>query len=135
MDSLVSKEIAEKEVNSWLEYKKVSDKKRKSLAGNIKALIDAIQDGTLELDSDSKVFTHKLKFPIGVNGQYNELKYSPRISMESLEDNLIDVRPGNTMGTSIAYIAALSGQPKSIIKKMDQEDHSLADRFSFFFME
>lgn len=135
MESLINKDIAEKEVNIWLDFKKVSEKKRKSLAGNVKALIDAIMDGCLEFDSETKIFTHKLKFPIGVNGQISELKYSARICMSDLEDNLMDVRPGNTMGTSFAYIAALSGQPKSIIKKMDQEDHSLADRFSFFFME
>ena len=131
---VINRETAEKEVNSWVEYKRLSDKKKKSLGGNIRGLVDGVMDGSLELDPETMVFTHKLKFPLGVNGQIKELKYSPRLSMDVVEDQLMDVRAGNTMGTSFAYIAALSGQPRGVIKKMDQEDHSLADLFSFFFM-
>jgi hypothetical protein len=130
MDS-ISKEQAEKEVNSWLDYKKVSAKKRESLKGNIAYLVDAMMEGSLILEPDTFVFEHTLKFPIG---SVKKLEYKPRLTLKEIQDRTQNIKTPSPIESSIAYISALTGQPSSLIKEMDSEDNSLADYLSFFFM-
>jgi len=128
---VISKEQAEKEVNSWLDYKKVSAKKRESLKGNIAYLVDAMMEGSLILDPDTFVFEHTLKFPIG---SVKKLEYKPRLTLKEIQDRTQNIKTPGPIESSIAYISALTGQPSSLIKEMDSEDNSLADYLSFFFM-
>lgn len=131
MADIIPQEIAQTEIDSWLDFKKISDKKRESLKGNIESLVSGIMDGTLALDPETFVLTQKLNFPIGT---INELKYKARLKMDAVQSRLSNVRPGDMYGTSFGWIAALTDQPVSIIKQIDNEDYTLADHLSFFFM-
>jgi len=131
MSDVISKEQAEKEVNSWLDYKKVSPKKRETLKGNIAYLVEAMMEGLLVLDSETFVFEHTLKFPVG---ETKKLKYKPRLTIKEIQDRTQNIKISGPLEQSIAYISALTGQPSSIIKEMDSEDNTLADYLSFFFM-
>jgi len=126
----ISKEQAEKEVNSWLDYKKISPKKRETLKGNIAYLVEAMMEGLLVLDPETFIFSHTLKFPIGT---VKKLEYKPRLTLKEIQDRTQNIKTPGPLEQSIAYISALTGQSSAIIKEMDSEDNSLADYLSFFF--
>lgn len=128
---VVSEEIAVKEVNEWLDFKKVSPEKRLRLSANIQAIINAVIDGTFIIDPQTKEITHKLKFPAATK---SEIKYKPRLTMGDLQSRLQNVRSGDLIGTNMAYLSALSGEAVGVFMNMDSEDSSLADGLAFFFM-
>jgi hypothetical protein len=131
MSDVISKEQAEKEVNSWLDFKKVSPKKRETLKGNIAYLVEAMMEGLLVLDPETFVFEHTLKFPVG---DLKKLKYKPRLTLKEIQDRTQAIKTPGPLEQSIAYISALTGQNSAILKEMDSEDNTLADYLSFFFM-
>jgi len=130
---LVDKETATKEIESWLDYKKVSPKKRETAKENIENLIDAVQEGTLVVNAD-KTITHKLKFPLEGEASINELCYKPRISSGLVQMHMQGVKSSDLFGTYHAYGAALTTKPKEVIKKLDSEDFSIVQNISLFFL-
>lgn len=129
----VSKEVAEKEVLTWLEFKKISDKKKESFKENIEAIVDAICDGVLTLETDF-TFTHHLKFPLDNEVKTTELKYKPRLKMVDVHKQLVGVEAKNVDGRIVAYIAALSDKPKRVITELESEDYGVAQSVAVFFL-
>lgn len=130
----LNRESAEAEVNSWLDYKKISDKKRESYKDNIESLIDAMVEGILTLDDKEKVITQGLKFPIGEEMKVSELKYRPRITVGMVQAHMAGVKATDADGRITAYVAALTSQPKELIKKLDTEDNAVAQSIAIFFL-
>jgi hypothetical protein len=134
MSSVISQEQAQKEVDSWLDFKKVSEKKRLSCKGNIDRLVDALCEGHLILDPATKVFTQKLKFPFGKEVEVSELKFKPRITVSDAQSRTLNVVQGDGYGNAFAYIAAATGEDMNVISKMDPEDYYLSGDLVVFFM-
>lgn len=134
---LVSREIAEKEVNDWLAYKKVPDAYIKGSQMYINGIIIAIQEGTFTIDPVSKVITHKLKFPIseGTDLQITELKYKPRLSVGAIQSNTAGMGISDLTGKTLGTIAALCGRPRTEIISMDNEDFRPASDVAAFFSQ
>lgn len=129
----VSREIAESEVNSWLDYKKVGDKKREAYKDKIEYLVDAIEDGTLVLNAD-KSFTQKLKHPAGENGVIDKLTFAARINASKLHQHLQGTKGTDGDGRILCHICALTGKPKIVIGALDTEDYGLASDIAVFFL-
>lgn len=129
----VSKEVAENEVTSWLDFKKVNQKKRDLYRDNIDTLVDAICDGCLILD-ENKIFIHKLKFPIGEEEIFSELKYKPRAKVSTIQVCLQNVKATDADGRICGYMAALTGVDRNIIKQQDTEDYEIGRAIVLFFL-
>lgn len=132
MAEKVSKEIALNEVNNWLDFKKVSEKKREGYKENIETLADFISDGVLSLQEN--VFTQQLNFAVGDGGTITKLEYKPRLNMKVVNEQLQGVKATDADGRIVAYIAALTGQPKNIVKLLDTEDYAVAQAIALFFV-
>lgn len=130
----IPRETATDEVNGWLDYKKVSAKKRETHKEHIDNLVDAMVEGNLTLN-EAKEFTQLLKFPIeGGEEKLSELKYKPRLKVETVQMHLHGVKPSDNYGLINAYISALTTKPKALIKNLDSEDYTLAYGIAVFFM-
>jgi hypothetical protein len=131
--SKVNKEMASEEVNSWLDAKKISSKKREVQADTIETLIDAVMEGHLTLKED-KSFDMALKFPLEGEQPLNVLNFKSRIKTETVARHLQGVKPSDVDGRLLAYVAALTSQTKALIGKLDTEDQSLAQAIAVFFV-
>lgn len=129
--SKVSMDIAKNDVEKWLTFKKVNDKKREAFKVNIDAIAESISEGILILNEDFS-FTHKLLFPIGEEAKVNELKYKARLSVNELQ-NALSGKSGMD-ARILATAAALSNQPKKVVESMDTEDYNVAGSIAVFFV-
>jgi hypothetical protein len=129
----ITREIAEQEINQWLDCKKINERKRESYKDHIDNLIDSVCDGCLSL-GDGNVLIHELKFPIEGEASIVKLEYKPRLKVETIQNHLQGVKPSDPDGRVCAYAAALTSKPKNIIKAMDTEDYSIAQSIVVFFL-
>lgn len=133
MTKKVSREVAEQEINSWLEAKRISEKSREEKKDQIESLIDSIVEGDLQLQEDNS-FVHVLKFPIKGEVEIKQLEYSARIKVATIQAHLQTVKNTDTFGMITAYVAALTEKPKNIIKELDTEDYRIAQAIAIFFL-
>lgn len=129
----VSLDVAKKEVDKWLDYKCVNEKKRESYEEQIEILIDAIADGILTLAEDNTL-VHKLLFPLEGELPLSELKYKPRIKVSTIQAHLNGVKSKDADGRLCAYVAALTSKPKAVIQGLDTEDYSVSQSIAIFFL-
>lgn len=131
----ITREMAEAEVNGWLDHKKVSAKKRDDQKDSVKALVDAIEEGHLIMNPETKVITHKLKFPLTSGDRPIEsLDYKPRLDIKTVHKAMEGVKASDADGRILAYVAALSSKPKAVIEKFDSEDYSICQSVAIFFL-
>jgi hypothetical protein len=130
----ISREVAEQEVNSWLDYKKVSERKRENHKEQIEILIDAIMEGALTLRSEDKFFVQTLKFPTSGEKPLTSLEYSPRIKMSTVHNKLQGVKGSDADGRVCSYVAALTSHTTALIKSLDSEDYSICEAVAVFFL-
>lgn len=133
MSTKVSKEIAEKDVNRWLDHKKVSENKREAQKDHISALTDAISEGYLVLKDDC-VFEMTLKHPLDSEDPLTVLNFKPRLKTETVLRHLQGIKSSDIDGRLLAYVAALTSQSKTLIGKLDTEDQSMAQSIAVFFV-
>lgn len=137
----ITQELAEKEVKSWLDFKKVNVKKRENYKDNIEALVNAMIDGKLSLRED-KTFVHTLSFPLSAvqkEGEeakvtVTELEYTPRLTVKQIQREMQGVKSSDLNGMVCAYISALTGKVKNIVSALDTEDYSIAQAIAIFFL-
>lgn len=134
---MVNKEVAINDINDWLDAKKVSQKKRATQVEQIENLVSEVEEGNLAYDSDSKVLSYKLKFPLeDESGSYtlSNLDFKYRLTSNDLAPYLKGVKPTDADGRLAAYICALTGKAGGYIKKLDTEDLSVAQSIAVFFL-
>jgi hypothetical protein len=130
----VSLEIAKQEIESWLEYKKISEKKREANRDTIENLVDAISEGYLVLESETKELVHTLKFPTEGDQPIKELKYAPRLNGNKLNPYMVGVKTSDTDERVRGYIAALTSTSRGLVRALDSEDLSIAQSIAIFFI-
>jgi hypothetical protein len=133
MAKVLTKEMAIADVNRWLDYKKIGDKKRSEKQDHIEALVEAVSEGDLIVEENCTI-TQKLKFPTEGGLSVSEFVYKPRVSAETVIVHMNGVKPTDIDNRIVANIAALTSQPKAIIKKLDTEDLSIAQSIVIFFL-
>lgn len=126
--AVIPREQAEKEINDWLDYKRKSASNREKLVESISALVDAVMDGDLVFNED-KTITQILRFPIedkDGNAVMKKLEYKARLKAETLQQHSQGTKAGDDYGRVNAHIAALTSNPKDVVKKMDVDDYGIA---------
>lgn len=130
----ITKEQAAKEVNKWLDYKKISDRKKEKHNEHIENLIDSVCDGYLVFNEDQSI-KQILKFPIeGEQISITEITFKPRLKVSSIAMHMNGVKAGDINGTVCAYICALTSTAKGIIQSFDTEDYEISSSIGIFFL-
>lgn len=115
-------EMAEKEVQKWLDIKKVRPTKREKLKESIDEMVDFFKDGVLCLKEDGCI-EQKLFFE---TGNKVLLTYKNRMSLKDLKEFTSDSH-------NIKVIAALTGELVGVIESLDSEDLGPGICISSFF--
>lgn len=129
----VAREVAEKEINDWLDYKRISAAKKEANKDNIKDLISYVQFGTLEVNDDKSI-KHNLEWPLGESSGDKVLNYKPRLNGKMLKPHMSGVKATDVDGRLTAYIAALTGKLSAEIDLMDTVDMEVARNIAVFFI-
>lgn len=125
---LIPKDAATKEVNAWLDYKRIKPIQREKSKESIDALVEAIQYGNIVIDANTFVITQTLDFP--VEGLSDKLAYKPRVSGGDLTKA---AKAAGGVDIVYSYIAGITGQGVSIIQRCDSEDLKIAQAIAGFF--
>lgn len=138
MENVISEEIANKDIQKWLDFKNVSPRKRntKETKAQIETLVDAICDGDLVLDEDFNL-VQALRNPVlDKDGKpaLKEMVFKPRLLLEDVESKLMNVKSDNTIGMLAAYTSALTGVNSAMTKKIDTDDNKTAQAIVMFFL-
>jgi hypothetical protein len=131
---VVSIEVAQAEIEKWLDCKKVNSKKRESNESTIESLVSAVQVGKLRFDDESNKLIQTLEFPIGNNGEIKELEYQSRIGIGQIHRHLNGVKSDDADGRLAAYVSALTNKTKGLIAGLDTEDYSVGQSIAIFFL-
>jgi len=130
----VARDVAELEIESWLDHKKVKSKKRESNADQLERLVEAVQDGVLKFDEANGHLVQILNFPIGDNDQIKELSYKPRLKVGESHRFLKGYASDDMDGRMLAYVCAITNQPKNILTGLDTDDYGVANSIVVFFL-
>jgi hypothetical protein len=124
-------QTAEQDINRWLDFRSVKEAKREGRYKSfIQVLVDAVCDGALIVDEQCNLI-QKLSQPFKGEIEVRELKYKPRVRIDEIK---LKVDQDDAYGMVIPYIAALTGQPGALVRKMDTEDWTVAQVIANFFM-
>lgn len=132
---VLTREVAEAEINQWLESKKVFPSTIESQKDSIEVLIDAMTMGNLVYGDESKPdaekqFKHILLHPLG---DVTELVYKNRLNDRMLQPFLKGVDPRNSDERLNATIAALTDRARGIIAGLDSIDKKICNAIAIFF--
>jgi kynureninase len=132
MNNALTPEMAEKEVTSWLDHKKINTRIRESKKDSIDSLIGHFEDGVLVLNEDFTI-TQSLQFPIG--DSLKTITYKPRLSGKDI--NAVKVKNGKGFDTD-AYvmdrICAMTGVNRELLLNLDTVDRAVCDSLAVFFI-
>lgn len=132
----VARIVATEDFERWLQYKKINDRVRQENIQFEEKIIDAIEDGILIINDDLKM-EFSLQFPINNDDStvaLDKLIFKPRITVQQLNVKLKPVKPGDTEGMKIAYIAALTDQNSGMIAKLFTEDSTICQAICMYFL-
>ena len=132
MENLISKEVAQNEVNRWLDSKRIGGKKRIAYEKTIEELVSYVEDGTLILN-ENNTWVHKLLFPIESEKTTSELVYKNRLNVDEVTNGLKGA-DGSPQDMVKCYVSLLTGKVKGIINKLDTQDYSVCQSISVFFL-
>lgn len=130
MENVVTREVAERELNGWLEFRRVSDRRRENFEEQVETLIDAICSGIVTITSDNEILM-KLQYPSDL---CKELKFKSRLTVRDLRTRLANVKASDGDARIEAYLIALTGTTQGAIGLMDTADYSLASSVVVFFL-
>ncbi len=129
----VSREVAEADVQRWLEAKRIRQTKRESLKEYIESLVLEVMDGFITIDENCNL-TQKLRFPIGLHENVKELNFETRLKVLDVNPFLQKVAQGDNDGRVLAYILAATKQPLGFIQALDTEDLGVSQSIAVFFL-
>lgn len=122
---------AEKEIQNWLDSKKILKSIREKHHEHIVVLVGAVEEGVLIVNEDNTL-THKLLWP--KEGGIQELKYKHRINDNMLKQWMKGVPSDDGDQRLTAYMSALTDQAKGIINALDSTDKRIAFAITNFFL-
>ena len=126
---MISIEVAQAEIQKWLDGTKVMASKQAASKSDIELLTDAVCDGLLVVNEDLTL-TQKLLYPLeGVT----ELVYKSRLSVGDPASRLKEVKADDIHGMVLAYVATLTQKPNALIKNIDRKDYRISTAVAGFF--
>lgn len=125
---MISKEVAQADVERWLDFKKVRASKREKLSSQIDKLVEYVEDGIASIDENC-VITQELTHPLE---QVSKLTFKPRITVGELA---LYTKSAGTIEEQMACIVqALTSQAKGVINNLDSEDLAFGNIVALFFL-
>jgi hypothetical protein len=135
MAKVVPIDVAQEEINSLMEFKQMSERRKKEKEEAIQDFVDAVAYGDITIHKDQNFKIElKLKFPIGEETKVEKLTFEPRVKVGKLQMHMKGVKADDLHGMIIAYAAALTSQPKALIGELESEDYNLVQKVVIFFM-
>lgn len=128
---VVPREVAEEEITSWLDTKKIYETTRDNNKDNIEILIEGLMRGDLTL-SEKGEFTHNLLHP--PNEEIRSLTYRSRLNDNMLIGPLTGVKSSDGEGRLLAHVSALTNVSKPILKGLDSADKKIYLAIAVFFL-
>lgn len=133
---IISEDIAKKEVEGWLKFKRIPEAYIKGSSSYINGIAISVMEGIFTIDPTTNEITHKLLFPIGTGEfQITELKYKPRLGVNTIQSAIAGLSLTDLTGRTIGTIAAMCGRPRTEIGGMDSEDFRAASDVAAFFSQ
>jgi hypothetical protein len=132
----IAREVAETEIEKWLEVKKIHKSTRESYKDNIDLLIESIMRGDLTYEPKENGFIHKLCHPLD-NGEVttiDTLTYKGRLNDKMLNPYTKGIAATDGFARLDAIICALTGQARGIINSLDSIDKKIAMAIAVFFI-
>ncbi|MBX9450024.1 MAG: phage tail assembly protein [Taibaiella sp.] len=136
MENVVSLEVAQQEVNKWLDSKKIKEKARETHSESIESLVSSVADSTLILNDDNS-FCHKLNFQVlSESGEpiLSELVYKNRLTVGEVNMANKGVAHNDVDGRILTYMSVLTNTPKGKLMKLDTQDYAVARSIVVFFL-
>lgn len=135
MENLVSKNVAESEIQKWLDVRKVSDKKRELYSDTISELVTAVEEGRLTVEDDGTL-VQKLEFPMGENKSIVTLRFAPRVTIYDVRQatSALNAKANDPDARLIAYIAASTKMAVNVVQRLDTIDYSTSTNIALFFL-
>lgn len=131
--SAVAKEVAQQDIDKWLDYKRLNDSKRDDYKDSIATLVNAVSDGRLIVDDNCNL-VQTLSFPTDGEKSITKLEFKPRLKVGAVHTHLQGVKPTDADGRILAYVCALTSSPKEVIRALDTEDYSICQAIALFFL-
>lgn len=129
---VVEQSIAAQSVSNFIDTLDLAPERVEELQPYIKAITNGVKYGYLVLNEDGSA-TQILRSPIvnKLSGQVAvlELKYAARVSPEKLNDEIKKLSPHTMVSQLIAYAKVYTGEPESVIAKLERYDRNLLDAF------
>ena len=134
MEPAVTKEVAIKDIEKWLDKVGVAESEREENKTFIEKITNAIEDGRVFIEDD--FLKQILKFPIkdkDGNPVTKDLKYKTSLSLEEVHPKLQLVKATDAHGSMLAYVSALTGVSSGMLKKMNSQDYKISQAIAVFF--
>jgi hypothetical protein len=129
----ISRDVAEEEIEVWLDKKKVFQETRDKYKDHIEVIVEAMMNGVLQLNEKME-FHHTLLFEIGEGGAIDHLDYLFRANDKIIAPHMKGVKNDDVDGRLNALIAAITKQTRGIISNLDTVDKRIATAIGIFFM-
>lgn len=133
MAEKITREIAEQEVNKWLDHKGVSARKREKNKAQVETITDAIVDGLLTMDEKFNLIQQLRIVPEGENPP-KELRHRPRITVKDINEASKGVGEENANMIVVGYASVITGKAKGIILALDSSDYEIISAIVIFFI-
>lgn len=132
--SKVPQEVAEQDVNKWLNSRNTSESKKSKMADSIKELEAYVMEGKLIVKEDGTLL-QKLDCPFGEESVVSELTFKNRITVGDIQKRMTgnNIKSGDIDGRLMIYACALTGKAFEQIAKMDSSDYSVTSTVTSFF--
>ena len=130
----VNMEQATKEVEMWLDAKRIKETKRENNDDSITRMIEAVADGSMVLDHETMHWTVNLAFPLGDNEGKKTLKVRPRITVRDINTYMKGVKPTDASLRVQAYMACITEETRGVIGGLDTSDYELMQAIVIFFL-
>lgn len=133
---VISEDLAQQEVDKWLNAHKIRKTVREKNASYIATLTDAMIDGLLVLNEDNS-FSQTLLFPIqdedGVVKVAN-LNFKYRFKVRELSREVEGINPNNPIELTVSFVSALSCISRPLVLSMDYSDYKISSAVASFFI-
>ena len=126
----ITPEMAKQEVEKWLDFRRVRNRKRQENEASINDLIEAFEDGFLILDPKTHVIKQKLLFDTAGK---KELNFKPSMTVGEGQRALKGLKSTDSHGMLLAYVSELTGEVKEVINQLNSEDYGIARTIAGFF--
>ena len=137
---------AKEDFNDFLAARRTKKKTIEANEDVVKLLAEAIveKDLVVTRDESGNVTGLKQVLRFGIDkknqdgektGSIDDLQYSVRLPTYLVQEHLKGVKQDDQVGRIVAHVAAATGQPKAIIRKIENTDYTIASLISVFFIQ